>query len=80
MFTKEVGPFGIFLKLELYFTTGEMTKFKDFMFGIYQCIWCSTVWFTMLAVGLWFIEPWIVIGLAAMAIAVAVSQFVSNEE
>lgn len=82
LFTREDGPFYIFTKLRNLTLPdeGELNPIQDFLFGIYSCMWCATVWFVPVTTLLWLLEPWIVIVIAAMAIAVIAEEIVHKGE
>lgn len=76
--TKEAGPFSVFEKIKEFLIVGETNVFRDFLSGLYECMWCSTVWFCVLTLCLYLLEPWIVIVIAAMAIAMLAEEFVNK--
>jgi len=80
LFTREAGPFSVFEKIKEFLIVGETNIIRNLIAGLYDCMWCSTVWFCMLTFCLWFLEPWIVIVMAAMAIAVIIETFVDKGE
>ena len=47
--------------------------------SIFTCIYCMSVWTTVISYGLWRLEPVIVMLLAAMSIAVVVNSIVTKE-
>lgn len=66
----EDGPYSIFSRIRQHASApGKMTRLRFEVSLALECIMCTSVWTTLLAIGLWFLEPWIIIGLAAMAIA-----------
>lgn len=80
---EEDGPFAIFAKFREFarpkqeLNTGGL---KLELFFALQCIWCTSVWMTFVAAGLWFIEPWIVIVIASMAMAVIIDNIVTRHQ
>lgn len=74
---EEDGPFAIFAKFrEFARPKHDLTteKLKLELFFALQCIWCTSVWMTFLAAGLWFLEPWIIRILAAMSVTILITK------
>lgn len=80
MFTREAGPFSVFERIKEFLIVGETNFIRNFFAGLYECMWCATVWLCLLAFCLYLLEPWIVIVMAAMAIAVMVEEFIDRGE
>lgn len=74
---EEDGPFAIFAKFREFARPKQELNpggLKLELFLALQCIWCTSVWMTFLATGLWFIEPWIVRVIAAMSVAILITK------
>ena len=75
--TMEDGPFSVFNKIRELFRSKDELHTKGLRFEIQLalgCLWCTSVWMTFLAAGLWFIEPWIVYILAAMTVTILITK------
>lgn len=78
MLVNEAGPGDIFEKLRS--RAGiKPGPIEGFLPGLFSCIYCMSVWTTLLVYLLWSIEPAVVIILAAAAIAVLIQKFVQPE-
>jgi hypothetical protein len=74
---EEEGPFSIFAKFREFARPKQELNsggLKLELFFALQCVWCTSVWMTLLATGLWFLEPWIVRVIAAMAVTILITK------
>lgn len=66
----EDGPYDIFRRIRFLFQPiGIVDPRQGFFDGLFSCMWCMSVWTTLLMYGLYALEPRAVIVIAAMAIA-----------
>ena len=74
----EDGPFRVFVKLrELAIPIGEIKPRPGFFETLFTCIWCMSVWTTLLMALTWLFVPEAVVVIAAMSIAL-IPELVSN--
>lgn len=68
MAVDEAGPFDLFERIRILIglKPGEISGFLP---NLFSCLFCMSVWTTVISYGLWQIEPIIVMVIAAMSIA-----------
>ena len=75
LLTQEAGPGQVFLRLRRmagirHDDSGLPTEWPEtFLASLLSCIWCTSVWTTLLLWGLWQIEPKGVLLFGAMGVA-----------
>lgn len=69
----EDGPFDIFLKLrDKIIGTGPI---EGFFPKLFSCIWCMSIWTTLISYGVFRLEPIMILILAGAAVAVLAQEF-----
>lgn len=71
LLVNEEGPGLVFMRLRTMVgvVEGPGEQSSGFLPLLFSCIWCMSVWTTLLAAGIWYIEPVAVMVIAAMTIA-----------
>lgn len=72
LLVNEEGPGLIFMRLRsaVGVTEGPGEQSSGFFPLLFTCVWCMSVWTTLLMAGIWYLEPVAVMICAAMAIAI----------
>lgn len=67
----EEGPGLIFMRFRMWLGVREEPgeQSSGFFPLVFSCMWCMSVWTTLLAAGIWYLEPVAVMIVAAMAVA-----------
>lgn len=78
LLVEEDGPWNIFERFRKMMGLKE-GLLEGFFPLLLSCIYCTSVWTTLLAGFLWWVEPWIVIIIAAMAIALITNSFAGSK-
>jgi hypothetical protein len=81
LFQREEGPFTIFVRMRrlLGFVLdddGQITSYPDTSFHRgFACMVCLSMWLVFVSAGLWFIEPWIPVVIAASSIGLLIEEY-----
>lgn len=71
LLVNEEGPGLIFMRLRsrVGVREGPGEQSSGFLPLVFSCMWCMSVWTTLLAAGIWYLEPVAVMIVAAMSVA-----------
>lgn len=80
LLTFEEGPGLIFMRLRtaVGVKEGPGEQSSGFFPLAFSCMWCMSVWTTLLAAGIWYLEPVAVMVIAAMTVALLPELFRKN--
>lgn len=76
----EEGPGLIFEKIRDVVGANRPGEIEGFIPSVFSCIYCMSVWTTLLAFLLWLIAPIVVMIVAAMSVALIVQKFAGLDE
>jgi hypothetical protein len=75
LLVNENGPFGIFERVREAFGVPKQGEIIGFLPTLFTCIWCMTVWTSLLMWATYQVEDTIVLIIAAMSVALLVERY-----
>lgn len=76
LLVNEEGPFDVFTRFRDVVGVPRVGEITGVLPKLFSCVWCTSVWTTLLMWGAYELEATIVLVIAAMAVAIIVERYV----